>query len=233
MPPDWNLREVIAGSEWFAGLPEQAIEHLAQAASMRDYPINGHLYTLGKPTTEIYCLLAGRVRLSISSPNGHEFALVDRDPGTWLGEPGLVNDEVRILDARLIERSVVLVIPREVVLEVGERYPLMYRNLFHHYQRVLRDFHELMAGILFYPLRARVAGRLLHLAEDHGDQTAEGVLIDVRVSQNDFARLALGSRQRVNGIFRDWHNRGLVESRGEHLLILDMAGLEGETKPFE
>jgi len=224
---------IIAASPWFEGLPAAAIDKLAAAAILKGYPVNSFLYSQGKPTTEIYCLVSGRSRISISSAHGHEFALVDRDPGTWLGEPGLVDDKARVLDARIIEPSQVLVIPREVVLEVGEEYPLLYRNLFRYHQGILRDFHELMGGILFYPLRARVAGRLLTLASEHGREIDGGVLLDVKVSQSDFARLALGSRQRVNKIFRDWSSRGLVEMRDDHLFITDLSGLEGETEPFE
>jgi hypothetical protein len=43
----------------------------------------------------------------------------------------------------------------------------------------------------------------------------------------------MGSRQRVNGIFRDWDKQGLVESRGDYLLIKDVDGLQREMVPFE
>ena len=78
-----------------------------------------------------------------------------------------------------------------------------------------------------------MAGRVLQLIEEHGQRVEEGVLIDIKLSQNDFARLAMGSRQRVNRIFRDWDKEGLVESRGEHLLIKDVRGLQREMVPFE
>jgi CRP-like cAMP-binding protein len=226
-------RELIAAAPWFAGLPDDALDRLAAAAVVESRPVNSLLYALGRPTTEVYCIISGRVRLSISSPQGHEFALVDREQGTWLGEPGLVNDEGRILEARVIEAAEVLVIPRAVVLAVGEAHPLMYRNLFHYYHGILRDFHALVGGILFYPLRARVAGRLLALAEEHGEAVADGVRIDIKVSQNDFARLALASRQHVNKVFREWNARGVVETRDDHLLIRDLAALQAEIDASE
>ena len=58
-------------------------------------------------------------------------------------------------------------------------------------------------------------------------------MLDIKVSQNDFARLALGSRQRVNKIFRDWTARGIVESRQDHIFIPDLAALEQEIDLFE
>jgi CRP-like cAMP-binding protein len=226
-------RDIIADSPWFEDLPESALDTLAAAAEVRSMPANSYVYEQGLPSTEVCCILTGRVRVSISSPNGQEFALVDHEPGTWLGQPSLVGDEGRVIDARVIEPSEMLFIPRDVVLAVGQQHPLLYRNLFLYTQNVLRGFHELMAGILFYPLHSRVAGRLLALAAEHGEKVDDGILLDIKVSQNDFARLALGSRQRVNKIFREWTARGLVDVRDDRLLIRDIQGLEQEIKLFE
>lgn len=230
---DSEFLEIVARSPWFEGLPGKALQALADSATRRSLPVGGYIYQQGAPTTEVYCVLQGRVRVSISSPNGHEFAIIEREPETWLGEPGLVDDEGRVLDARVIDPAELLVIPRETVLKVGEQFPQMYKNLFHYNQNTLRAVHELVAGILFYPLKARVAGRLLHMLGDHGQETADGILLDIKVSQNDFARLALGSRQRVNKIFRDWNSRGLVETRDDFLLIKDVDLLEQEIDLFE
>ena len=224
---------IVARSPWFQGLPDEALQMLAENASLRSMPVGSFIYQQGAPTTEVFCVLQGRVRVSISSPNGQEFALTEREPETWFGEPGLVGDQVRILDACVIDPTKLLVISRDVVLKVGQTWPLMYQNLFRYSLQTLRAMHELVGGILFYPLKARVAGRLLHLLGDHGQEVEDGVLLDIKVSQNDFARLALGSRQRVNIIFRDWNNRGLVETRDDHLLIKDVALLEQEISLFE
>ncbi|MEP5567200.1 MAG: Crp/Fnr family transcriptional regulator [Halioglobus sp.] len=228
-----DRQAIVARSPWFVGLPERALEALALAAQERELEPGDCIYRQGFPTTEVYCVVEGRVRVSLHSPNGHEFALIEREPETWFGEPGLLNDEGRVLEASAIESVKLLAIPREVVLELGEQYPLMYKNLFHYNMQTLRTMHQLVGGILFYPLQARVAGRLLYLLDGHGQQTDEGVLLDIKVSQNDFARLALGSRQRVNKVFRDWNRRGLVENRNDFLLIRDREQLEEEIRLFE
>lgn len=225
--------ELVAQSPWFQDLPEEALAELAGAAGFKDLPVGSYIYEQGRPTREIFCIVEGRVRVSLLSPNGHEFALIEREPGTWFGEPGLVDDEGRIIEATAIEPTRLLVIPRDVVLSVGDRYPRMYRNLFRYSQDVLRSLHRLIGGILFYPLKARVAGRLLYLCQEHGEPRDGGVILDIKVSQNDFARLALGSRQRVNRVFRDWSNRGLVEMRDDHLWVRDLEELEREIDLFE
>ena len=225
--------DVVNRSPWFQGMPQEALLQLADAACQRSLAVGEYIYRQGFPTTEVYCVLSGRVRVSLHSPNGHEFALIEREPETWFGEPGLVGDQGRVLEALVIDPTELLVIPREVVLEVGEQHPVLYKNLFYYNQDILRGTYELVAGVLFYPLKARVAGRLLNLLIDHGQQVDEGLLLDIKLSQNDFARLALGSRQRVNKVFMDWKARGLVETRDDYLLVRDRELLEREISLFE
>jgi hypothetical protein len=82
-----QFKQFIAAGPWFEGVPEEGVERLAQVAELRVMSAGDHLYTLGQPTVEVYGMFSGRVRVSISSPQGHEFAVVDREAGAWLGEP--------------------------------------------------------------------------------------------------------------------------------------------------
>lgn len=226
-------RQFIASSTWFEGAPADVLDQLAEAAVYRRFPANKFLWSLGEGNTEVFGVVSGRVRISVASAMGQEFAIVDREEGAWLGEPCLVNDLGRATDARVMTDAGILALPRQAVLNAADTWPLLYRNLFLNGVTNHRGLYEVLAGVLFLPLRARVAGRVLLLIEEHGEQVEEGVLIDIKLSQNDFARLAMGSRQRVNRIFRDWDKNGLVETRGEHLLIKDVEALEKELLPFE
>lgn len=233
MTSQYNCREIIAGSSWFAGAPQDCLDILAGAASVRQLPANSFLWTVGQKTSDVYSVLSGRVRISLSSAMGQEFALVDWERGAWLGEQVLGTDDPNMLDVRVLDPADILAIPQQAVLAAGDAWPAMYRNLFRAQWTNTRGMYEILSAVLFYPLRARVAGRVLQLLAEHGHRAEGGVLLDIKMSQNDFARLSMGSRQRVNRIFRDWDKLGLVETRDEHLLIKDIAGLEKEMVPFE
>ncbi len=228
-----KIRDFIAGSNWFEGVPEALLDKITEAASCQQFPTNSYVWTLGETNTELFGLVSGRVRMYVASSMGQEFTLVDQEPGAWLGEACLVDDQPRVIGGRAITPVVAVVIPRQVLHQVGEEWPALYRNLFRHNVVTSRGLYVLLSGVLFYPLRARVAGRLLDLAREHGHQTEAGLLLDIKVSQNDFARLAMGSRQRVNQVFREWEKSGLVVTQADHLLVTDVARLEGEVQPFE
>jgi CRP/FNR family cyclic AMP-dependent transcriptional regulator len=227
------IRQFIAASPWFEDAPDAVLDQLVDEASFKRVPANSHLWSMGEVNSELFGVVSGRVRMNVVSTMGQEFALVDREGGSWLGESAMMDDVGRAIGARTLTPVDILSIHRKVFLEVGREWPLLYRNLFHHSAKTSRGLYELLSGLLFYPLHARVAGRLLALAIEHGQPVEEGVLLDIKVSQNDFARLAMGSRQRVNRIFRDWDKRGLVVNQNDLLLIKDMDLLEQEVEPFE
>jgi CRP/FNR family cyclic AMP-dependent transcriptional regulator len=227
-----SICDFIAASAWFEDAPDAILEKLSQAAKLKRYHANSYLWSMGETNTEIFGVVTGRVRMYASSPMGQEFALVDRAEGYWLGEACLKDDLGRVIGARTLTPADILIIHRQVLQEVGRDWPLLYRNLFLHQVITARGLYELLSGMLFYPLHARVAARLVALAHEHGQPGEDGVLIYIRVSQNDFAHLAMGSRQRVNRIFRDWDKRGLVETRGDLLLIPNLEAFERELAPF-
>ena len=197
-----DIAGIVERCQWFEDIPEEGLEQLASAAQIKSWPVGSCLYSTGESTQSIFCVVAGRVRISITSALGQEFTVVDLEPESWLGEPCLIGDEPRMLTAQVKEAALILFIPRRIVLSMAEKYPVLYRNLFQKGIYDARLLYELMGGMLFYPLRVRLAGRLLALLEEHGQDIEGGVMLETRLSQNDFAQLAMGSRQRVNKIYR-------------------------------
>ena len=115
----------------------------------------------------------------MNSHLGHQFALTDLEANYWLGEASLIADQARIQEAQLQTDLDVLSIPRGAMLKVVKYYPLLYRNLFYENLRRSRQIYKLIAVMVFYPLRDRLAARLLHLMTDYGISRDGGVLLDV------------------------------------------------------
>jgi CRP/FNR family cyclic AMP-dependent transcriptional regulator len=225
---DHDIIGVISRSPWFENLPGEAHERLAAASRIRSYRKNSYLYTTGEKSTEIFCILSGRVRMLLTSAIGQEYAISDFEPESWLGGEFLAGDNATSLDVQINENTTVLVIPRAAVLEVGERHPQMFRRLFADTMSRLAGLLVLLQGMAFYPLRSRLAGWFLELIEKHGQQNDEGIYLDVHLSQNDFAQLSLGSRQRINKILGEWREQGILDLQSNRYLIRNIEALRAE-----
>lgn len=225
---DHDIVGVVSRSPWFRKLPGQAHERLAESARIRSYRKNSYLYTTGEKSTEIYCILEGRVRMLLTSAIGQEYAISDFEPEAWLGGEFLAGDNPSGLDVQVNENATVLVIPRATVMDVGREHPKMYRRLFSDTMARLAGVLVLLQGMAFYPLRSRLAGWFIELIEKHGQESDEGVYLDVHLSQNDFAQLSLGSRQRINKILSEWRAQGILELESNLYLIRDIEALRKE-----
>ncbi|MDP4917855.1 MAG: Crp/Fnr family transcriptional regulator [Haliea sp.] len=214
-------------------MPDHLLDAVVAAANVSHLPANTYLWSMAEQTASVYGVVSGCVRTAIPSAQGHEFAINDCEVGTWLGAPCLVNDGGRVIEAKTLVASELLVISRKSMLGFAEEWPLLYRNLLRHNVEESRGLYVLLTGMAFYPLRARVAGRLLELIKERGVAIDGGTRLSSKLSQNDFAQLAVGSRQRVNKIFREWDKSGLIENCDDYLLIRDVAALEREIMPFE
>lgn len=229
----FNVIEIIARGPWFKNLPACAHEELAKGAKLELLKSNDYVFGVGQRTDSIFCILTGWVRASVNSADGDEFALTDLQTESWAGEASLFNDKPRVIDLHVKKDAWVLKIHRSVVNRIGEQYPLMYRDVAAYQVERARGVYELLAGMLLYPLKSRLAGRLLSMADETGQVVSEGVQIPQRMSQSDLARLCMGSRQRVNKILREWQNQSLVVMCDDRYVITSIERLAEEIELSE
>jgi len=154
-----KIEAAIQRSDWFKDLPEPAISQLASRSFVKTYLPDQFIYLVGERTKYVFCVLAGRIRVSVTGAMGQEFVLTDMHAESWLGEASLIEAKNRVLEASVVDQSDILLIPAQAVAEVGQQTPELYKNLFAEHMQRTQIVYELLAGMLFYPLKARLAGR--------------------------------------------------------------------------
>ena len=225
-----NFETVIRQCAWFKGVPDTAIETLIAAAKLKIFDQKKYLYRLGEQGEFVYGVVSGFVRIKISSLHGQEFAITEFSCNSWLGEFTLTNQPARMFEAQVLDNSSIIQIPKRVVKTLAEKHPIIYQNLFLTQAEKTLQMCELLGGMLFYPLGARLAGRLQWFAQHYGIQTDEGILIDKKMTQQELAELARGSRQRVNKIVKEFEDEGILILTGQKYLVKNMLALKAKTQ---
>ncbi|AGH46536.1 Crp/Fnr family transcriptional regulator [Paraglaciecola psychrophila] len=225
-----NFETVIRQCAWFNGAPDSAFETLIEAARLKRFEQKKYLYRLGEEGEFVYGVVSGFVRIKISSIHGQEFAITEFSCNAWLGEFTLTNQPARMFEAQVLDNSSIIQIPKRVVKTLAEEYPVIYQYLFLAQAEKTLQMCELLGGMLFYPLAARLAGRLQWFAQHYGIQTDEGILIDKKMTQQELAELARGSRQRVNKIVKEFEDEGILILTGQKYLVKNMLALKAKTQ---
>ena len=84
----------------------------------------------------------------------------------------------------------------------------------------MRQADILVEDASFLDLPARLAKRLLELAEMHGTKTINGIHINLKLTQKDIAAMVGATRESVNKQLRTCHDRGIIRIGNQKLTIL-------------
>jgi len=230
---DYDIETIISNAPWFMDLPDDAKQQLIAAARVEKHAKNSFLYAAGDIALKVHCLIEGRLRAILTSPQGQEFGLDDFSPVTWVGEAMLFTDEREVLSLQFKEPGQTISLHRNVVLEIANKHPSIYRNILKSQIQRNRGMYRLMGGMLFYPLKSRLAWRILYFLKHYSYEADGGTYLDIQFSQQDLARLVFGSRQRVNKIFKHWGEQGIVIMKQKKYFIPDVNRLLEEANKID
>jgi CRP-like cAMP-binding protein len=94
--------------------------------------------------------------------------------------------------------------------------------------RRLRKMNELIRSLVFFDVYGKVARVLLTLAAEKGRVTAQGTVIDLRLTQQELAELAGMSRETMTRTLRDFQQAGVVRIESGIITILELDMLQRE-----
>ena len=223
---DINDIKSLLAEGWFNGVCDDELLELIRVSQVRDYAKKDYFYLVGDVKDCIYCILDGRVRLSIVSKSGDDFLLAIWEKGICFGEGGLNQSFGMPLQAQAATDCSVLVIKNTDLERVIKSKETFYKNLVDGLVDRSRSLFELIEVLLFAPLEARVAARILHLADLYGQDSSQGTKVPMKLNQSDLANMAGGSRQRVNKIIVTWTQENILRKIEGHYIISDINRLK-------
>ena len=221
-----RARRVLKESSAFAACSPAVIDEIMQHAVVVKLPRGDALYRQGEQGDSMMVLLTGSLKVTSITAEGRELVLGFLKPGSLIGE-------IAALDGR--ERTA-----NVVAMEAVEAVAIYRRNLLPILRANADAMFALLAGLCgrlratnallesqTLEAGARVADGLLRLANEHGQKSAKGTLIDLKLTQRDLGGHLGLTRETVSRTLGDFREAGLIEIVGTAILILDGDGLRG------
>jgi CRP-like cAMP-binding protein len=82
-------------------------------------------------------------------------------------------------------------------------------------------------------VQERIAYQLSLLGDKFGVQTAEGLLIGLKLTRNELAQLAGTINESLSRHLTEFKSEGLIELKGKEIIIKDRAGLKLKSGNFK
>jgi CRP-like cAMP-binding protein len=216
-------RMMLQRSPLFRGLAPATFERIAALAAQRAYRRGEVVFSHGDPGDALFAVVSGKIRISTGSAAGREIFLNIMEPGETFGEIALLDGGPRTATATAIAAAELVSIRRAPLFELLEREPKAALELLRLAGQRLRWTSGLLEDAALLDSPARLAKRLLSLAELHGEDARDGRR--VRISQEELASFLGVSRQSVNEQLQAWKARGWVALGRGTVVLRDAAAL--------
>jgi CRP-like cAMP-binding protein len=214
----------------FRGVAEPTLERLAGRLRRRTYRRGEVIFHRGDPAGSMHIIKSGRVKMHSPSEEGEETVLALFQAGDWFGEMAALDGGTRSTSATAVEPTETLSLLREDLLAALKEEPDLALAIIQELIARLRRTDALLEDAYFLDLDARMARRLLELAQSQGRPAAGGIEVPFPLTQTDLAGMLGVTRVSVNRLLGTYQDDGLIRLSRGSFTVLDVEALRGRAR---
>lgn len=219
------MRESPFGTGLWGALTAADRDGLQALGRISVFPPGATLCVEGEPTTHLFILLTGWVKILSASRDGSEIMLALRGHGDVIGELAAQLEGYRTATARAAVRTEALAVISDRFGTFLDTHPDADRAFHRAMAQRGRESDDSLVDRASSSGAQRLARRLLDLAARCGEPTAGGTVIAVPFSQAELASWIGVTRATVTRALQQWRRRGLVTTGHGRITVADAAGL--------
>jgi CRP/FNR family transcriptional regulator, cyclic AMP receptor protein len=213
--------ELLRRVPLFAMLTAGQAEAVADAIVKRRFKRGEKIVEQGKKSNALFIVLTGRARVITADARGREVILATLNPGDYIGEMSLIDNEPHSATVRAEVQTDVLMLGRvEFARCLPENTSMAYAIMKGLVQR-LRHADSKIESLALMDVYGRVARALLEFAKPDGNGA---LLIRDKISRQDIAKMVGASREMVSRVMKDLEERGFIETQENGSMIIKELG---------
>ena len=201
--------ELIRRVPLFSTLTPSQAESVAAAVVKKRFKRGDPIVEQGKKSNFLAILLTGRARVVTADDRGREVILATLQPGDYLGEMSLIDNQPHSATVRAeIQTDALLLGRSEFARCLPENNSMAYAVMKGLVQR-LRHADRKIESLALMDVYGRVARVLMEFAKE--DANGQWV-IPGKVSRQDVDKMIGASREMVSRVIKDLEDRGFIQT---------------------
>ncbi len=186
-----------------------------------------YIYFPEDPSSSIFFLKKGRVKIGSYSDSGKEIIKAILNPGEVFGELSLVGQEKRNDFAIALDNNLIVcslgISEMEKMIETNPLIGIKVTKLIgFRLQKIERRFESLV----FKDARTRIIDFIIELGREKGKEIGKEVLVKHNLTHMDMANLTATSRQTVTTVLNELKEQNLIHLERNQFLIRDIDNLK-------
>jgi CRP-like cAMP-binding protein len=221
-----EIERTLLSHKWFSDLSARDIAAIAALAVPRRYQVGELVHGKLDPSAGLYGIISGGVRISSMNSEGQESVFSFFGAGDWFGHVGLIDGLPRTHDIRAVQDSVILCIRHSDFQKHLKANPGLYRHFALKLCELVRSAFSTIDDRSLLSIEARLAKRLIGLADTYGVKHPSGTLINLHLPQRELASIINVARQTVNKRLAEWQKRGWIDKHYGKIIIIRRSAIE-------
>ncbi len=201
----------------FSDLSADDLSALAAMVTLRQFPKGSFVISQNDKGSVMYLLVAGRVKVSLASPEGKELALNYLEAPSHFGEMSLVDAEPRSADVIAVTDVEVLSLDAKDLSAAIQVQPKLALTLIATLSRRVRNLIGRLEDMAFHDATHRVMRVLLNVAT--ASYEARGVPVVEGLTHYEVATLAGTSRETASRVISQLAKDGVVGTKGRRVIV--------------
>ena len=214
MEPLALLRQVTL----LSAAPDAELQRLAASTSPRRLARGQILFVEGEPSSHLYVVVEGRLKVFVSSGRGEDLVLAVLTAGDCLGEISVLDEQPRSASAEALEPTELLAVPTDALRDVLRHNPTLMVGWAQDLAGTVRRLTGATADLVFLDLPRRLAKYLVDSADGANE-------VHLGLSQGDVAARLGVTRQSLNRALGGLTRRGWVTTSPTVIVLSDPAAL--------
>src|SRR5574340_1121142 len=216
---------VLKRIPFFASLSDNDHQDLARLLRRKSVGRGEVLFRQGDEGTALYIILQGRIKISVSRRTD-KVTLAILGKGEFLGEMALLDGMPRSADATAVEDSHLYALNRNDFLSFITSNEKAVRAILFSLSLRLRKTDKLLAEMCFLNLSARLASKLVEMAELQNNNQKELPEYYLKISQQELGDILGVSRESINKELKILRDKQIASTSRSCICIRDLASLK-------
>ena len=205
----------------FDGLSSEELDATLARAHARHYAKGATVFSQNESAHSFFLLLHGRLRVTQLTPHGEQIVVRFVSPGDLFGVAMAIGRDTYPGTAIAVVDSLALLWPSTTWPPLMGQHPTLAGNAMRMIGGRLQEAHQRLREISTEDAERRIAHAVLKLADEAGQKSPAGTLIDFPLSRQDIAEMTATTLHTVSRIISAWEAAGIVEGGRQRIAIRD------------
>ncbi|NQX70948.1 Crp/Fnr family transcriptional regulator [Paenibacillus alba] len=214
----------------FQQLTEDDLEGLAPLFTEKKLKKGSILFFEGDDGGEFFLIKSGVVKIYRLDESKEIILALFRD-GDFFGEMSLIGSgHTRSATAETLEPCTFYILNHAVFGQYMEKSPKLLLKLLETTMGRLRQANEQIYDLTFLGVRSRIMKTIIRLSEQHGVPTADGLLINVKLTHQQIANMVGTVRESVTKVLQELLDDGLIQTDKKLITLRNVDAIKEEIR---